>query len=155
MLIGLQLTAGFPERWVIDIGHWFESAENWILENDDTSWIFVNVLTPLKDGINALFDNLVLVLNRLTWFGFLTTAVAISGALAGWRGSSPRGGSRRWGSWVCGSRASRPSRWSWSRWPSRCSSGCRSGSGRGAMTRWSGSCARSWTGCRRSRPSRT
>jgi glycine betaine/proline transport system permease protein len=85
VLVGLQLTAGFPEKWVIDIGHWFESAENWILENDDTSWIFVNVLTPVKNGINALFDNLVVFLNRLTWFGFLTTAVAISGALAGWR----------------------------------------------------------------------
>ncbi len=84
-LIGLQLTAGFPEKWVIDIGHWFESAENWVLENDDTSWIFVNVLTPLKNGVNALFENLVLLLNRMTWLGVLTAAVCIAGVIAGWR----------------------------------------------------------------------
>ena len=85
ILIGLQLTAGFPERWVIDIGHWFEDAENWILENDDTSWIFVSVLVPLKNGINSLFDHLVTLLGRMTWLGVITLATSIAGVIAGWR----------------------------------------------------------------------
>jgi glycine betaine/proline transport system permease protein len=83
--IGLQLTAGFPERWVIDIDHLFVSAENWIIEHDDTSWIFVHVLTPLKDGINTAFDQLVLVMNRMTWVGFVTAAAAVAAVVAGWR----------------------------------------------------------------------
>jgi glycine betaine/proline transport system permease protein len=85
ILIGLQLTAGFPEKWVISIGHWFESAENWILENDQSSPLFVYFLTPIKNGVNALFDNLVTVLLRMTWLGVITAAAAISGVLAGWR----------------------------------------------------------------------
>jgi glycine betaine/proline transport system permease protein len=83
--IGLQLPAGFPQRWVIDVGHYFEDAENWVIQNNDSAWIFVHVLTPLKDGINGLFDNLVLLLERMTWLGVLAAAALIAGALAGWR----------------------------------------------------------------------
>jgi glycine betaine/proline transport system permease protein len=85
ILIGLQLTAGFPERWVIDFNNLFVSAENWIIEHDDTNWLFVHVLTPLKDGINEAFDQIVLVMSRMTWLGVVTAAAAIAAAVAGWR----------------------------------------------------------------------
>ncbi len=85
VLIGLQLTAGFPEKWVISIGHFFESAENWILENDQSSPLFVYFLTPIKNGVNALFDNLVTLLLRMTWLGVIAAAASIAGVLAGWR----------------------------------------------------------------------
>jgi glycine betaine/proline transport system permease protein len=83
--IGLQLNAGFPQRWVIDINQWFVSAENWIIEHDQTNWLFVRVLTPLKDGINEAFDQIVQVMSRMTWFGVVTAAGAIAAVVAGWR----------------------------------------------------------------------
>ena len=85
IVVGLQLTAGFPERWVADIGHVFTSFENWVIENNDQSWIFTVVINPLKDGIDALLEAVVNVLLRMTWVGVIAAATSIAGLLAGWR----------------------------------------------------------------------
>jgi glycine betaine/proline transport system permease protein len=47
--------------------------------------IFVYFLTPIQDGVQAAFDQVVLLLNRMTWLGFVTTAAVIAGLVAGWR----------------------------------------------------------------------
>ncbi len=83
--VGYQLTAGFPQQWVIDFQRYFTSVENWILENQRTHWLYVDFLIPIKDGTKALFDGLVTALTRMTWLGVVVGAAAISGVLAGWR----------------------------------------------------------------------
>ncbi len=85
VVTGLQLTGGFPQRWAVDLKHVFESFELWVIEHDDTNWLFVNVLVPLKNGINSLFDGLVTLLGRMTWLGLVAAAASIAGVLAGWR----------------------------------------------------------------------
>jgi glycine betaine/proline transport system permease protein len=83
--IGFQLTAGFPEKWVVDFQRYITSIENWILENQRSHWVFVDFLIPLKDGTKALFEGFVTFLTRMTWLGVVVGAAAISGVLAGWR----------------------------------------------------------------------
>jgi glycine betaine/proline transport system permease protein len=86
VIVGLMaLPAGFPQRLTVDVGNAFESFENWVLEHDQTNPLFVYLLTPLKDGINATFDALVQVLERMTWLGVVAAVSAIAGVLAGWR----------------------------------------------------------------------
>ena len=83
--LGLQLPGGFPSSLVIDAAKPFNVFNDWVIDNQDTNWLWVHVLVPLKDGVNAAFDGLVTALLRLTWIGVLTLVTAIAGLLAGWR----------------------------------------------------------------------
>jgi glycine betaine/proline transport system permease protein len=85
IVVGLQLTAGFPERWVIDFSRVFSSWENWVIDNHDTNWLFVHVLNPLKDTINSSWKQIVQFMSRMTWFGVVTAAAAVAAVVAGWR----------------------------------------------------------------------
>ncbi|MGH2596810.1 MAG: ABC transporter permease [Actinomycetota bacterium] len=85
IVIGLQLTAGFPQKWVVDFGGGFERMQNWVIDHDQTNWLFVHFFTPFKNGVNSLHDQLVLVLERMTWLGVVVAAAAIAGVAAGWR----------------------------------------------------------------------
>jgi glycine betaine/proline transport system permease protein len=85
VVIGLQLTGGFPEKWVLDFNHLFDSAENWVIENNRSNWLFVHVLTPLKNLINTSYEQLITTMSRLTWIGMITLAAAIAAVVAGWR----------------------------------------------------------------------
>ncbi|MFI5392486.1 MAG: ABC transporter permease [Myxococcota bacterium] len=84
-IVALQLTDGFPERWVVDAQRWFANVETWVIENDETSPLFVYFLTPLKNFLNAFLDGVTNVLLRMTWIGVVTAAAVIGGLLAGWK----------------------------------------------------------------------
>jgi glycine betaine/proline transport system permease protein len=85
-IVGLVfLPAGFPERWVVDAGSTFSGVEKWVIENDDTYWLFVYVLNPLRTSTNETFDAIVQAMSRLTWFGAITLFASIAGLIAGWR----------------------------------------------------------------------
>ena len=45
----------------------------------------LSALAPIRDAVKAAFDQVVLVLSRMTWLGFVTTASMIAGLVAGWR----------------------------------------------------------------------
>ena len=81
-----------------------------MIENDETSPLFVYFLTPLKNFLNAFLDGVTNVLLRMTWIGVVTAAAVIGGLLAGWKMALLAGlgflslGRAR----VCGSRAWRP-----------------------------------------------
>ncbi len=83
--IGLAVfPSGFPERWVVDAGALFQDVEAWVVENDDSNWLFVNVINPLRTFLNDAFDAIVDILLRLTWLGAITLFAAIAGLVAGW-----------------------------------------------------------------------
>jgi glycine betaine/proline transport system permease protein len=84
--IGLVwLRPGFPERWVIDVTAWFDAFRDWAIQNRTTSPLFTYFLTPIENGVDALIDNTILLLERMTWFGLLVGAAALAGVLAGWK----------------------------------------------------------------------
>jgi glycine betaine/proline transport system permease protein len=85
IIVGLQLTGGFPEKWVVNAISWFEGVETWVIENDDTSPLFVYFFTPLKNFLNAFLDGVTEALARMTWLGLVTAAGVVGGLLAGWR----------------------------------------------------------------------
>jgi glycine betaine/proline transport system permease protein len=85
-VVGLAwLPAGFPEGWVIDAESAFEDVESWVIRHDDTNWLFVSLLVPIRNFTNSTFDTIVQVLERMTWFGTLTLLASVAGLLAGWR----------------------------------------------------------------------
>jgi len=86
IIVGLAVfPPGFPERWVVDAGAAFEDVETWVIENDDSFWLFVYVINPLRTFTNDTFDAIVDGLLRLTWLGAITLFASIAGLVAGWR----------------------------------------------------------------------
>ena len=83
--IGLQLTAGFPKGLTVNAAKPFNDFVDWVIENQRTNALFVNVINPGQSFFQSAYDNLVLTLSRLTWLGLVTLAAAIAGVLAGWR----------------------------------------------------------------------
>ena len=85
IVVGLQLGGGFPESWRVDVGRFFEDLETWALQNRDTSPLFRYLFTPIKTFSEAVYDNLLLVLQRMTFLGVIVAAGAIALVAAGWR----------------------------------------------------------------------
>ena len=85
ILIGLQLTGGYPEKWILDVTGWFSDFEKWVISNNDTHWAFVYFINPLKDVIRSVVDGATNLLDRMTWLGVVIGATVLAGVLAGWR----------------------------------------------------------------------
>jgi glycine betaine/proline transport system permease protein len=83
--LGLQLSGGFPDSLTVDVAAKFNQFNDWVIANQRTSPIFVNFLVPLRDGIQTTYDQLILVLSRLTWLGLVALAAAVAGLVAGLR----------------------------------------------------------------------
>ena len=83
--LGIALfSGGFPRSWVVDAARPFRAFQDWVIDNP-TNPLFVYFLDPIRHGVNAVFDGLVRVMERMTWLGVLVTVTVIAGALAGWR----------------------------------------------------------------------
>jgi glycine betaine/proline transport system permease protein len=86
LALGMVLfSGGFPESLVVNAARPFNAFSDWVITHQRTNAIFVHFLVPLRNGINATVDRLVLQLDRLTWLGVTVLAAAIAGMLAGWR----------------------------------------------------------------------
>jgi glycine betaine/proline transport system permease protein len=85
ILIGLQLTGGYPANLTVEAAKPFNAFNDWVTNNQNTAPIFKYVLIPLRTWIQRTFDQTVLFLSRMTWFGVVVTAAALAGFLAGWR----------------------------------------------------------------------
>jgi glycine betaine/proline transport system permease protein len=85
LAIGLRLAGGFPERWVVDLARVFNAFQDWVITNQRTHPLFRYGLVPLKDLVNASFDQIVRLLARMTWFGAIASAALVCGVAAGWR----------------------------------------------------------------------
>jgi len=84
IVIGLQLEGGFPS-WRVRAGQAFDDLENWALQNRDTSPLFIYFFTPVKELSEAVYDNLLLLLERMTFLGVIVGAGAVALVAAGWR----------------------------------------------------------------------
>ncbi len=85
IVLGLQLSGGFPQSLTVDVAAKFNQFNDWVITNQRTSPLFVNFLVPLRDGIQTTYDQLVMLLSRMTWLGLITVAAAVAGLVAGWR----------------------------------------------------------------------
>jgi glycine betaine/proline transport system permease protein len=85
IVVGLQLGGGFPETWRVHVGEIFSDLERWALQNRDTSPLFLYLFTPIKDVSEAIYDNLLLLLQRMTFLGVIVGAGALALVAAGWR----------------------------------------------------------------------
>lgn len=83
--IGVQLGGGFPETWRVHVGDIFQDLEQWALENRNSSPLFLYFFTPIKDFAEVVYDNLLLLLQRMTFLGVIVGAGAIALVAAGWR----------------------------------------------------------------------
>ena len=83
--VGLQLTPGYPDGLVVDVGQVFDGFQGWVIDNQKTSPLFTLLLNPIKDSANALLDGTTNILSRMTYVGVIAGAAALAGVLAGWR----------------------------------------------------------------------
>ena len=85
LVVGVQLGGGFPETWRVHVGDIFGDLQRWALENRDTSPLFLYLFTPIKEASQAVYDNLLLLLERMTFLGVIVGAGALALVAAGWR----------------------------------------------------------------------
>ena len=83
--IGLQLKPGFPEWMVVNVGKVFDGFQGWVIENQQTSPLFIYFLNPIKDAAGVLLDATTSVLSRMTFLGVIVGAAMVAGLVAGWR----------------------------------------------------------------------
>ncbi len=81
----IWFTPGFPERWVVDVTGLFDDFREWAIRSRETSPLFVYFLTPIGDAVDAIYDLVLTVLERMTWLGLVVGAGALAGVVAGWR----------------------------------------------------------------------
>jgi glycine betaine/proline transport system permease protein len=84
VLIGLQLEEGFPS-WRVHAGQVFDDLENWALQNHETSPLFIYFFNPIKQVSESVYDNLLLLFERMTFLGVIVGAGAVALVVAGWR----------------------------------------------------------------------
>jgi len=84
VLIGLQLEGGFPS-WRVHAGQLFDDLENWALQSHETSPLFIYFFNPIKQVSESVYDNLLLLLERMTFLGVIVGAGAVALVVAGWR----------------------------------------------------------------------
>ncbi|MCC6221904.1 MAG: ABC transporter permease subunit [Thermoleophilia bacterium] len=82
---GLAIGGGFPESWNLGARDWFDSFEGWVLRNRATHPVFVDFLTPIKDGLDALLNAAVAALEWITWLGVVIGTGALAAIAGGWR----------------------------------------------------------------------
>lgn len=85
IVVGLRIGGNYPASWYVNIGRFFENLETWALENRETSPLFIYFFNPIKDFSNAVYDNLLLTLERMSFLGVIVGAGALAAVLAGWR----------------------------------------------------------------------
>ena len=84
--IGLQLSGGFPESWVVDVAAKFKAFNDWVIANQRPSSLFVNILDPLQERDQGrLYDQVSCVLDAHDLARGGRAAAAIAGVVAGWR----------------------------------------------------------------------
>jgi glycine betaine/proline transport system permease protein len=83
--IGLQLSGGFPDRLVVDVGNVFDRFRRYAIENSDTSAVYRFVLNPIDSSMSSVLEQVQNVLNRMTFLGVIVGATALAGVIAGWR----------------------------------------------------------------------
>ena len=57
----MLFSGGFPQSWVVDAARPFRAFQDWVIDNP-TNPLFVNFLDPIRHGVNAVFDGLVMVM---------------------------------------------------------------------------------------------
>ncbi|MGZ8567438.1 MAG: ABC transporter permease, partial [Actinomycetota bacterium] len=82
--VGMQLTPGFPETWRVGLADRLDGIQAWALANRDSP-LYEFILNPIKDVSTAIYDGLLVILNRMTFLGVIVGAGAISFVVAGWR----------------------------------------------------------------------
>jgi glycine betaine/proline transport system permease protein len=70
----------WPEGLIAPVAERFDSIYEWVVDNEDSNWVFVYVLTPFSDFLDWLVNSLTELLGWLTWIG-----VAFAGTLVTWR----------------------------------------------------------------------
>jgi glycine betaine/proline transport system permease protein len=86
LALGLILfVPGFPDRWIVDVTAWFDDFREWAIQNRETSPLFVYFLTPIANAMDAVYDGVLTILERMTWLGLVVGAAMLAGVVAGWR----------------------------------------------------------------------
>jgi glycine betaine/proline transport system permease protein len=74
-----------PTTWRVPLGAWVDAADDWVVRNRSTHWLFVGVFGPITAIVDALLVEIEAWLDLLGWPGVVLVIGTIAGVLGGWR----------------------------------------------------------------------
>ncbi|MEP7060551.1 MAG: ABC transporter permease subunit [Actinomycetota bacterium] len=81
----MVFSGGFSASLTVDAAKPFNAFADWAQVHQNTNPLFSGFLSPLKDGVNSVVEQLILLLSRMTWLGVIALVTAFAGVVAGWR----------------------------------------------------------------------
>ena len=81
----IVFSGGFPTSLSVDAAKPFNAFADWAVTHQNTSLLYSGFLSPLKNGVNSVVEQLILLLSRMTWLGVIALVTAVAGVVAGWR----------------------------------------------------------------------
>ena len=81
----IVFSGGFPTSLSVDAAKPFNAFADWAVTHQNTSLLYSGFLSPLKNGVNSVVEQLILLLSRMTWLGVIALVAAVAGVVAGWR----------------------------------------------------------------------
>ena len=77
--------SGFPTNWVLGVPRWFDSANNWITNNQGSNFFLHTIIGGIASFLNWSTVHVVNVLHWMTWVGVLVVATVVALVVGTWR----------------------------------------------------------------------
>ena len=77
--------AGFPRTWYLGVPRWFDSADNWVTNNDSTNFFLHTIIGGFGNLLNGSTNDVVNLLHWMTWVGVLLAATLFAWMFGTWR----------------------------------------------------------------------
>ena len=77
--------SGFPSDWLLGVPRWFDSADNWVSNHQQSNFFLHHVIGGLASLMNSTTNDLVNFLHWMTWVGVLAAATLIAWLAGRWR----------------------------------------------------------------------
>ncbi len=86
VVLSVSGVGGFPENWSIGLADWIDSARRWVIDNQNTHWVFSWIFNPISDTIDWGLLRVEGVLLWLPWPVVVAGAAMLATSLIGLRG---------------------------------------------------------------------
>jgi len=77
--------SGFPSSWLLGVPRWFDSADNWVSNHQQSNFFLHHIVGGLSNIMNSTTNDLVHFLHWMTWVGVLAAATLIAWLAGRWR----------------------------------------------------------------------
>jgi glycine betaine/proline transport system permease protein len=77
--------SGFPSTWVLGVPRWFDSADSWVSNHQQTNFFLHHIVGGFGNFLNSTTNDVVSLLHWMTWVGVLAAATVLAWLAGRWR----------------------------------------------------------------------